>query len=357
VTDLRSRPAGLDGRMVAVDPCSDPRWASLARGPRGSLFASPPWIAALVDTYGFAVTAEMVLDGDGTPVAGLARAEVDDLRGRRVVSLPFCDRVDPVADAPQWDRLVGPLLDRGVPVELRVLDAAPPRRDPRFAVTGELAWHATDLERPEQDLLAGLHPGVRQHIRKARRSGVTVSIGDGLDDVRAFHQLHRGTRKRKYRLLAQPVAFFERLWERFASSGDLAVALASHEGDVIAGILCLRWDDVVYYKFAASDGERLAVRPNELLAWECLRLGQAWGCRSFDWGVSDLDQPGLVHYKRKYATEERRVAVLRHLPPGHVGNDHGTGALLRDLTELLTRDEVPDAVTQRAGELLYRYFC
>ena len=30
--------------------------------------------------------------------------------------------------------------------------------------------------------------------------------------------------------------------------------------------------------------------------------------------------------------------------------------VLGELTKLLTRDDVPDDITQRAGEILYRYF-
>ena len=99
------------------------------------------------------------------------------------------------------------------------------------------------------------------------------------------------------------------------------------------------------------------VRPNELLAWESMLLGKQRGCTTYNWGVSDLDQPGLVAYKRKFATEERRVSVLRHTPAGY-SNRVAAEALpvLGELTKLLTRDDVPDDVTQRAGEILYRYF-
>jgi hypothetical protein len=291
-------------------------------------------------------------------VAGLARARLDDLRGRRINCSPFGDRVDPVADGGQWPRLAEPLLAARVPVELRVLHAEAPLEDDRFHQVNELAWHGTALDRTEEELLAGLQPVVRRNLRASQRNGVTVSLGDGLADVRAFHELHRLIRKRKYHLLAQPLAFFERVQERFAPSGRLFVALAHHDGDVIGGVLCIRWNDVLYYKFAASVPERLQVRPNEALAWACMRAGQEWGCRLFDWGVSDLDQPGLVAYKQKYATEERRVRVLRHVPDGHDGSKAAqAGAVLGQLTALLTREDVPDDVTQRAGELLYGNFC
>ena len=328
-------------------------------GPRGSLFGAPPWISAVADTYGFRISADVLVGANGTPVAGLTHAEVHDLRGGRLSSLPFCDRLDPVvADVEQWNRLIDPVLALGLPVELRVLHEGPPMEDRRFASVGELAWHATDLERPEDEIFAGLHPQARQNLRSARRHGVSASFGSTLDDVRAFHDLHRSTRKAKYRLLAQPIEFFEHVWERFAPTGDLAVGLAMHDGAAIAGALYLVWDGVLYYKFGASLADRLSLRPNELLAWESMRLGQRRGCRSLDWGVSDLDQPGLVKYKRKYATEERRVHVLRHTPEDYdIRRRAEADRVLGEVTSLLTAPEVPDAVTQRAGEVLYRYFC
>jgi lipid II:glycine glycyltransferase (peptidoglycan interpeptide bridge formation enzyme) len=175
--------------------------------------------------------------------------------------------------------------------------------------------------------------------------------------MHAFHDLHRNTRKRKHHLLAQPVSFFENIWKAFAPSDSITVGFAIHEGDVIAATVYLMWGDTWYYKFSASIAERLAVRPNELLLWESMRLARDRGCTAYDWGVSDLDQPGLVSYKRKMASEERRVSVLRHTPAGF-SNPNGAeaGAVLGQLTELLTREDVPDEVTKRAGEILYRYF-
>jgi hypothetical protein len=49
--------------------------------------------------------------------------------------------------------------------------------------------------------------------------------------------------------------------------------------------------------------------------------------------------------------------VLRHMPVGY-GNPNGAeaGRTLGALTELLTREDVPDDVTEQAGDLLYRFF-
>jgi CelD/BcsL family acetyltransferase involved in cellulose biosynthesis len=344
--------------LSVIDPCNAPEWDELMRDRRGSVFGAPPWLSAIVDTYGFDVTAGVLADPNGRPHAGLVCAELHDFRGDRLVSAPFCDYLDPVVDGPdQWNALVAPLIARELPLQLRVLRAEAPLDDPRFERTAELAWHGTNLDRSEDEILADLRPGVRQHLRSARRRGVSVRFGTELEDVRAFYDLHRKTRKRKYHLLAQPLAFFENMWKSFVPFDGVAVGLATYGDEVIAASLYLMWGGVIYYKFGASTPEYLSLRPNEMLAWESMRLGRERGCRRYDWGVSDLDQPGLVGYKRKFATEERRVTVLRHMPVGY-GNPNGAeaGRTLGALTELLTREDVPDDVTEQAGDLLYRFF-
>lgn len=346
-------------RRCTVDPTTDARWAALMAGPRGSLFGSPPWLRAIADSYPMQFSAGVLVDEADRPCAGLAHVELDDLRGRRRVSIPFVDRLDPVVDDfAQWQLLAEPLFagDDEVDVTLRVLDAQLVRDDPRLHAHHELAWHSTDLARPVAEIFAGLASGARTNIRHAARGGLEITVGSSVDDVSAFHALHRHTRRHKYGLLAQPLAFFEAVWAQFAPDDAIDVVLARLDGEVIAGALYLRWNDVYYYKFGASIGDRLHVRPNESVHWAGIARGVERGCRLFDWGVSDLDQPGLVRYKQKFATEERRVTVLRRVGarPGPTAAE--AGQLLGALTGLLTAPGVPDEVAARGGDLLYRYF-
>jgi CelD/BcsL family acetyltransferase involved in cellulose biosynthesis len=341
-----------------VDPRNDAAWREFMLSPRGSLFGSPPWLTAVADTYGFEMEANVTLDAAGQTTGALAFAQIDDFLGSRMLSLPFCDYLDPIVDSDeQWHELVDPLVARGLRFQIRVIDAEPPRNDPRFVEVDEMAWHVTNLEKSEDELFASWSQRARQNVRSARKREVTTRFGSDLEDVRLFHDLHRSTRKNKHRLLAQPFSFFENIWKQFSPDDGIVVGLAEHEGDVIAGSFYLLWGGVWYYKFSASIFERSTVRPNELLAWDSMCLANARGCRRYDWGVSDVDPPGLVEYKRKLGTVERPVFVLRHTPDGYA-NPAAAEAMpvLGELTSLLTRDDVPDDVTQRAGEILYRYF-
>lgn len=340
--------------LVAVDPITDPRWRELATGPQACLFTSPPWIAALSGTYAFAPEARIALDANGAPIGGLACVHVDDARGSRVLSLPFSDRADPpVPDLSTWEAVSGDATTGEPPFTLRCLDDSPAVADARLRVVGDAAWHGTPLSADTDELRRRIAPQARRNLAAAERGGVIVEVRDDLDAVRAMHGLHVRLRKRKYRLLAQPIALFERLWAEFAPGGGCVTLLARAHGQVIAAALFLEWADVLYYKFGASVPEHLHLRPNDAIYWAGIRHAAERGLRLVDWGLSDRDQPGLVAYKRKWASFERSLLTLRAGEPQKGPLD----AELGELTRLLTEESVPDEITERAGAVLYHYFC
>jgi CelD/BcsL family acetyltransferase involved in cellulose biosynthesis len=346
--------------VLSVDPVADPLWRRLATGPAASLFTSPPWIAAVCRTYGFTPEARVAVDPSGVPIGGLAWVGVDDPRGHRLLSLPFSDRADPlVADRPTWDAVSAGLTSGEPPFTLRCLDDSPAVGDPNLRTVGEAAWHGTPLG-PDLDLdelrkrLGGTS---RRNIAAAERAGVSVEIRDDLEAVQIMHGLHVRLRKDKYRLLAQPVGFFERIWAEFTGDGGCVTLLARAGGEVVAAALFLEWDGVLYYKFGASAGEHLHLRPNDAIYWTALRRGIERGLRLVDWGLSDLDQPGLVAFKRKWASTERTLLTLRAGQPAPGPSQREFGGAVGELTRLLTDPSVPDEITARAGAALYRYFC
>jgi CelD/BcsL family acetyltransferase involved in cellulose biosynthesis len=339
-----------------VDPRTHPSWASLARHPEASLFTSPPFITAVCRTYGFTPEARIAVASDGRPVGGIAWVPISDLCGDRLSSLPFSDRAEPLATPALWRDLADEPLSASCPLTIRCFAGSPPVSDPRLSVVGEAAWHGTPLDAPIEEIHRHLHPAAQRNVRAATRHEVALEISTGLDAVRRFHALHVRTRKYKYRMLAQPLAFFENIWDAFSATGEVVTFLASVDDDLAAGALFLRWNDVLYYKFAASSRDHLGARPNDLICWSALKWASDRGSRLVDWGLSDLDQPGLLAYKRKWASVERRIVTMRsrHAPRAV---RPGAAETLAKLTDLLTDDDVPDDVTARAGALLYRHFC
>lgn len=341
--------------IASLDPRTDPRWLRLASGPTGSLFTSPPWIQAVCESYGFTPEARIALSDSGEPLDGFAWVPIDDIRGARASALPFSDRGDPlVSNAAAWPGLAADALSSGLPLTLRCLSDSAAVADPRLHTVGEAAWHATPTDCTESELLARISSASRRNIKAADRNGVTVSVSSELDAVHSFHRLHVWLRKNKYGLLAQPVEFFERIWQRFAPDDGVVTMLAELDGETVAGAVFLVWRDTLYYKFGASLAEYLPKRPNDAIYWAGLRLAVERGLRGVDWGLSDLDQPGLVSYKRKWGSVEGRIVTLRGGPDPVPKTE--VGAMLTELTRLFTDESVPDEITTRAGALLYRNF-
>jgi CelD/BcsL family acetyltransferase involved in cellulose biosynthesis len=339
-----------------IDARNAPQWPEFARHRFGSLFSCPYWIGAIAETYGFAINASVRTNG-GRIEAAIPYCRISDLRGDRIVSLPFSDYCDPlVTDGKTWKQLIATLLAEKVPISLRCLKSDAPAADDRFQRKVPALWHGVDLTRSEEELWGGLHSSARQNVRKAQAGGVVVRDGRTVEDMRLFHRMHSKLRKSKYRLLAQPLAFFENIFYEFARTDGVNVLIAEQDGEPIAGIVLLEWNGTLYYKFNASLDQRYC--PNDLLAWHSLRYGRQRGMVRFDFGLSDLEQPGLIRYKRKFATDEREITFLQWRPEGYA-NPKGeqAGLILSQVTGWLTDATVPDEITRAASEKLYRFFC
>jgi CelD/BcsL family acetyltransferase involved in cellulose biosynthesis len=389
-------PAGAAAEAVTrtCDPRTDPVWADLAER-SGTLFHSASWMRVLADAYGLRPQAVLVVRpgpggrgelADGQAVAGMAWVEVADPRGRRLVSLPFSDMAGPIGA--MGCRELVPLLERdrsrSSPLTARLrpastdgpdrgavdaVDRARFEADLGLAESGRLAWHWTRLDPVVADVdvgtdadpqWAGLASGARQNIRRSRRSAIRIEVradGDALDE---YHRLHRRLRREKYRLLAQPPAYFTALQRHFGPE-RLRVVLArlgdDPRGAAVAGVVLLRHGDHAYYKLNASTPEGWSARANDAVMWEAMTQARRWGCDWFDFGVSDLDQPGLIRYKDKYATGRGEVVVLGRPGSARPWTARQLDRVLPLVTRAVTAGGCPDVVGRQAGRLLYRWFC
>ncbi len=344
---------------AVIDPLTDPRWQRLVSRADTDVFHSPPWLRALARTYGFEPRATILSDeATDEPVAGMPFCVVDGLPAKRIATPPFSDYCDPiVSDSAQWAALLEPLLEEECTINLRSLHNDIPLQAGGLAVVNQAAWHGLALSGTVDEIWAGLDGSARRAIRKAQKQGVVVRPAADRSELRAFFDLHLRIRKYKYRLLAQPFLLFDHLWDEFVVPGNGSVMLAFHEDRVVGGVFFLEWKDRLYYKFNASHSDYVDLRPNDATIWTAIEAAKEKDLRWLDFGLSDADQEGLLRYKRKYATEEKTITFLRHEHRnGDTTASRQMRELLPELTRALTDDAVSDAVTEQAGDLLYRLF-
>lgn len=345
-----------DLRTITVDPCSDPRWADLARR-HGGLFESPPWLASIRDAYGIVPEAQLALDRAGRPVAGLTAGLVDDGLGRRRSSFPFSDYTDPIG--PSVDVVLERLLTRNVdasePYAVRSRRTDLSEVHPHLVERGLDALHQVDLDPGIDALWERLAAKARQNVRRSGAAGLTIEESADRQALARFHRMHIELRRHKYRMLAQPIDYFDALHQHLAS--NLTVLTARHDGTAIAAFVLLRCGDTAYYKLGSSTPGASAVRATDALMWHSICFARTeWGCSTLDLGLSDLAQPGLIRFKAKYATTASKVVSYR-TPTEGAPQEHQLRATINALTDALIDPGVPHEVLQRASSELYRYFC
>jgi len=149
----------------------------------------------------------------------------------------------------------------------------------------ERAWSAMDRK-------------VRNQIRKAEKSGLTVETG-GIDRLDDFYAIFA----RNMRDLGTPVygrVFFERVLRTFAEQ-TLVVIVRNVQGPIAAG-LAFRHGDIVEVPWASSLNEFRPLCPNHLLYWFVMKWAMEHRVRVLDFGRSTPNE-GTFHFKSQWGAE------------------------------------------------------
>lgn len=344
------------GAVQVIDPLADPRWDDAVAGSPAELFITRSWLATIGEVFGLTIQAVVERDAAGSIVALVPFCAIDDQRGQRVSILPFSDFTVPVLPSTdRWSALIDPILDLGFPVRLAGAADAPAANDDRFIGQTTAVRQSVALDAPIEELTQRFAPHHRRLVRKAERAGIEFRCAESAAELRAFYELHLGVRRDRYRMLAQPYRLFEQLWQRFVER-DLGALIVGVDGDTVAGgCLLLQAGDTLYYKYAASHPGYRSVGASHGAVAAAMALGIERGLTHLDLGRSDLEQDGLVDFKRRFGAEATELTRFTS-----VGADQAEPAaldgLLSELTRLFTEPDVPLGVTEQAGNTLYRLF-
>jgi FemAB-related protein (PEP-CTERM system-associated) len=158
-----------------------------------------------------------------------------------------------------------------------------------LAETRELMWNRLDRK-------------VRNQVRKAEKSGVTVQSG-GLDLLDDFYRVFA----RNMRDLGTPVygkTLFASILREFPADAQLHVARVN--GGAIAGALSYAYGEWIEVPSASSLREHRALCPNHLLYWSIMTAAIAAGRRVFDFGRS-TPHDGTYHFKEQWGASPAQL--------------------------------------------------
>ena len=340
----------------AIDPLKDVRWPELvATHPDASVFHTRGWLGALQTTYGY------------TPIAFTTAAPTENLTnallfclvrswltGSRLVSLPFSDHCEPlVQDAGQFQRLCahGELLRQKERLKYVEMRSSNPvlKFDGEFVCAKKYLIHRLDIRPSLGVLYHGFHKDcIQRKIVRAERESLTYEAGRSRLLLDHLYKLLQLTRSRHH-VPPQPFEWFQNL---MASMGkDALIRIAFKAGQPIAGILTLDHGKQMVYKYGGSDAKFNNLGGTAMLFWQAIKEAKEAGMEVLDLGRSDLDNPGLITFKERWATASSALATWRY--PAVVVSPSIERLKVRLAKEVCAW--LPGRVLRLAGRLLYRH--
>ena len=345
--------------VFTVYPLTDARWDDLVtQHPRAGVFHTSGWLSTLQRTYGYEPVV-FTTSGLGEPLKnGLVFCNVRSwITGRRLVSLPFSDHCDLLADAAEQEELLAHVCecvvrDGYAHAEIRPTTTEEHARllATNLQATETFCLHKLSLDLSLDILFHNLHGNcIQRKIRRAEREKLAYQSGRSEPLLRQFYDLLLRTRRR-HCLPPQPLHWFRNLVE---SMGDnLTIRLVSKDDHPVAAILTLSHKTTVTFKYGCSDERFHNLGGTPFLLWKTIEEAKNQGMRELDLGRSELNHPGLVQFKDRLGAMKTMLPYWRY-PIARVAGPASAGWRVQITKGIFSR--IPNPVLVASGRFLYRH--
>jgi hypothetical protein len=346
--------------IYRTDPIHDYRWEQFLRThPGASVFHTSAWLNALSSTYGY----EPVVFTTSAPTNpirnGVLFCRVKSwLTGLRFVSVPFGDHCEPLFTANEDRLLLTAFLPRLVEQEhcdyIEVRWPTPDAFGPtQYGLVRSAIFlhHLLDLRPPLPALFDRLHKSCFQRrIRRAENERLTYAEGMSDSLLRQFYSLLVLTRRR-HGVPPQPMVWFRNLRDYFGEAIKIRVALKN--GEPIAGILTLRYKDILVYKYGCSDAafHRYGVMP--FLFWQTIQRAKEEGVAEFDLGRTDAYDSGLIAFKNRLGATTSSLIYYRY--PASSAARPAFSAFMQQRRVSAVSAHMPTMLLRAVANCLYRH--
>jgi hypothetical protein len=342
--------------LYTLDPMLDNRWEDLvASHPDASVFHQLGWLKALAVTYDYRPIVLTSTPPEKQLYDGIVFCKIKSrITGNRMVSVPFADHTEPLLNSTTDSCAITEWMQMECRqhnwkyIELRPLiwEVQP---DCPLGVSQSFWSHTLNLTPSIEQLFHDLHKScIQRRIRRAEHERLSYEKGCSEELLNDFYRLMMITRRR-HQLLPQPRAWFQNLLE--CMSPNAKIWLARKDGIPIAAILTLRHRRTVVYKYGCSDERFHSLAGMPFLFWKLIEESKMTGAEQLDLGRTDLDNEGLIEFKDRFGTTRRRLTYLRYSES--LRRRDVVKSYLPAMGPIFSI--LPDALSSRAGGLLYRH--
>jgi len=259
------------------------------------------WREIISNTYGhpaFYLTA--CQDGEIAGILPLVHIR-SRIFGNSLISMPFLDYGGIVAkNQESFQTLLDQALQLKKERAARFIELRHHEAPPAFALSGGTAYGdkstlILDISQGAENLWKSFSPKVRNQVRKAQKSGLSVQIG-GVELLNEFYRPFTAN----MRDLGSPVhhpKFFIEIFRVFGD--DVRLTLIREANKTVGGLVVLFNKNTAIVPWASCYRGYFSKCPNNLLYWETMQYACSRGCTRFDFGRSSLNS-GTYHFKLQW---------------------------------------------------------
>lgn len=168
-----------------------------------------------------------------------------------------------------------------------------------------------DLQKSEEEILAGASQGFRRKLRKAAKNEIEITADTddaSIDEFCRLEKLH--AERQKY--VAFSKTFLKKQFEAFREGGEILIYTARKDGETLAQNFMIFYGPEASYHYGVSSelGTRYSAAP--LLHMKAMEEARRRGCIRYNlWGIVEPDEKshrfyGVSEFKRSFGCEELR---------------------------------------------------
>ena len=222
------------------------------------------------------------------------------LFGKFMISMPFFNYGGLLSDTSDAaDRLLQRAEEIGHREDIAFIELRHLRKQPSLPATKEhKVTMILELEKNEDRQWAAFGAKLRNQIRKAQKSGLSLSAGGSelLDEF--YHVFSINMRD-----LGTPVyakRFFQNILGQFPDASQLFIVRCQDRP--VAAALAVWFRETLEIPWASSIHHYRALCPNNFLYWEAIRWAIHHGFRQFDFGRSTVGE-GTYKFKEQWGAQ------------------------------------------------------
>lgn len=168
-----------------------------------------------------------------------------------------------------------------------------------------------DLSLPLEILRERLDQKWRNQLNRAEREGLTIQLGDGMEDYDVFLNIYREMWGKKRFETSVDVQEFALICRDLSENSKLKILTCRHQGVPAGAIVCSAMGMGGIYLLGATNELGRKTKAAYLLQWAMIKWLKENGFTEYDLGGVDVERnPGVFHFKSGLSGQEMSFMAL-----------------------------------------------